>query len=244
MIKKSFLSLSAIFMILFALFFTSCDLGNVKKLGSALKGDNSSDKVESEDNNAGRDRNDNNEQEDYAYNRNHNNFEIVKLRVSDVSDGPEGRLPNQAGNSYSATNMFDGRPSTAWAVRLPHTNYDTQPYLYGPIFNVNGSKIDHIVIRNGYHKNSDVFRKNTRASWIRISRASAGSYPSSSDILWEGPLSDTMSPQTLTVSNLYDQSEPTERVMLTFSSEYDDQYYHGSKWDDLSISELEFWGYE
>lgn len=244
MIKKSFLSMSAFFMILSALFFTSCDPSTMGDKVKKLAGVFNSDKEDQENNDSEQDRNDYTGKEDYAYNRNDDNFEIVQLRVSDVSNGPEGKLNNQAGNSYSASNMFDGKPSTAWAVRLSQTNYDSQPYLYGPIFKVNGSKIDHIVILNGYHKNSDLFKKNTRASWIRISRASAGNYPSSSDILWEGPLSDAMTPQTLSVSSLYDQSRPTDRVMLTFSSKYDDQYYHGSKWDDLTISELEFWGKE
>lgn len=246
--KKSFLSTSVIFMILIALLFTSCDLDSVgkkvKNLSDIFKEDNSSDKVELDGNDNDPDRNNEQKKDDYTYDRDDDNYEIVKLSVRDVTDGPEGKLNNQAGNSYSATNMFDSNPSTGWAVRLSQTNYDSQPYLYGPMFKVNGSKIDHIVIRNGYHKNSDIFKKNTRASWIRISRASAGNYPSSSDILWEGPLSDTMSPQTLYVSRIYDQSRPTERLIITFSSKDDDQYYHGSKWDDLVISELEFWGKE
>lgn len=246
MMKKSFLSVSAIFLILFAFLFTSCDLDSVgkkaKELSGVFKGDNSSDRDESEDYGEDKDGKDENGKNDSDSDRDAENDEIVKLSVSDITDGQAGKLHNQAGNSYSAKNMFDGKPSTGWAVKLSETDYDIQPYLYGPMFKVHGSKIDHIVIRNGYHKNKDSFKKNTRASWLRISRASAGSSPSQSDILWEGPLSDTMSPQTLSVSSKYDQSRPTERLMLTFSSEDDDLYYHGTKWDDLVISELEFWG--
>ena len=164
-----------------------------------------------------------------------------KLSVSNVSDGPNGRLSNQAGNSYSARNLFDGKSSTGWAVRLYETNYSYDNYLYGPSFDVAGSKIDKIVIRNGYHKNSDSFNKNTRASWIRIYRGS-NDEPSRSDILYEGSLSDSRSAQTLKVNPDFDQSRPFNNIHLAFSSEYDDRYYHGSKWDDLVISELEFWG--
>lgn len=239
--------MSTTVMILSALFFTSCDLDSVGKKVKDLSGifneDNSSDKDESEGNVNDPDRNNPQDKEEYAYERD-DDYEVARLSVTDVTDGPEGKLNNQAGNSYSASNMFDGNPSTGWAVKLSQTNYDSQPYLYGPMFKVNGSKIDHIVIRNGYHKNSDSFKKNTRASWIRISRASAGISPDESDILWEGSLSDTMSPETLTVSRRYDQSRPTGRVAITFSSKDDDRYYHGSKWDDLVISELEFWGKE
>lgn len=166
--------------------------------------------------------------------------EIVKLRVSDVSDGPNGHLGGQAGNSYGASNLFDGKSSTGWAVTLADTSYDYDSYLYGPRFTVNGSDIDHIVIRNGYHKNSDSFKKNTRAAWIRIYRDNGGS-PSSSDILYEGKLSDSMSAQTLQVKPSY-RHHSGDRIAIAFSSADEDRYYHGSKWDDLVISELEFWG--
>lgn len=167
--------------------------------------------------------------------------ESVKLDVSDVSAGFNGVLPVEGNNTYYAENMFDGNSATAWAVRLQNTDYEWQPYLYGPSFNVDGSKIHHIVIRNGYHKNEDVYNKNTRASWIRIYRDSYGD-PSEEDILYEGPLSDTMSPQTLSVNPKYDNSRPAGRIVLVFSSADDDRYYHGSRWNDLVISELEFWG--
>ena len=166
----------------------------------------------------------------------------MKLKVSSISDGPEGHLNSQSGNTYGASNLFDGKPSTGWAVTLSKTGYAYQPYLYGPEFTVNGSNVKRIVLRNGYHKDRNSYKKNTRASWIRIARASGGANPSPADILWEGPLSDSMTEETLNVSPQFDQSRPIGRVALIFSSKDDDRYYHGSKWDDLVVSELEFWG--
>lgn len=165
-----------------------------------------------------------------------------KLSVSNISDGPNGALGNQAGNSYHARNLFDGRSATGWAVKLAETNYAYSPYLEGPRFTVNGNHIDYIKLKNGYGKNSDSFKKNTRASWIRIYRTSGGSNPSQSDIIYEGPLADKSSAQTLSVNPSFDQSRPIGTVGLAFSSQIDDRYYHGSKWNDLVLNEIEFWG--
>lgn len=165
-----------------------------------------------------------------------------KLRVTDISNGPYGALANQGSNSYQAKNMFDGKNSTAWAITLPYHMYDWETYIFGPSFKVNGSKLDYVIIRNGYHKSSDSYRKNTRASWIRIARQTGDPDPSYSDIIYEGHLSDSMTPQRLKVNPGFDQSRPIGYVEIVFTDLEGDGFYHGSKWDDLTVSELEFWG--
>lgn len=170
-----------------------------------------------------------------------NSAESEKLSVSDPYDGPNGAIAPIGTNTYYARNMFDGNSATGWGVTLTQTDYYYMPVLRGPSFTVNGNKIDYVVIRNGYHKDKTIYNKNTRASWIRIYRDN-GEEPSKEDILYEGPLSDTMSPQTLSVSPSFNQNNPNHRFAIAFSSAYDDNYYHGSKWEDLIVSELEFWG--
>ena len=66
-------------------------------------------------------------------------------------------------------------------------------------------------------------------------------YPEPENILYSGPLEDTMEVQRLTVNPEYDNSYPTEAVCVTFSSK-NDKFYHGSKNDLLSISEIRIYG--
>ena len=66
-------------------------------------------------------------------------------------------------------------------------------------------------------------------------------YPDESDIIYEGPLKDTMNFQRLKVNDYYDNSRPTREVRIGFSPD-DSDYYYGTTYDDLTISELEFYG--
>lgn len=150
-------------------------------------------------------------------------------------------LANQAGNSYVPKNMADNNPKTCWAVNLYEADYNNG-HLWGPEMDINAESIDHIVIRNGYHKNKDMFNKNIRAADILIYRVTGNKYNlSDSDIIYEGPLKDVMSPQTLKVNPGFDNTRPTRSVGIAFSDNFDD-YYWGTKYNDLSISELEFYG--
>ena len=167
-----------------------------------------------------------------------------KLAVSNVVESIEGHLASDGKNTYNAYNLFDGKASTAWALRLSDVegmiSYETR--LYGPHFDVHGSKLAYVVIRNGYHKNASIYNKNTRANWIMIYRDGNGDNIPDSDIIYAGGLADTMSPQTLHVNPGFDQSRPIGHVGIAFKPLMENGFYHGSKWDDLSISELEFWG--
>lgn len=165
------------------------------------------------------------------------------LKVSEINDGPNTALYPMEGNTYHATNMFDGKSSTSWAVRLETTNYDIADYLWGPSFRVNGNKLSHIIIRNGYQKNSKVYYNNTRATWVRIFRMSDDGILRNSDILYEGPLKDTMGAQTLPINPDFDQTRRPGRIALAFLPKGSGGYNRGDKWNDLSISELQFWGY-
>lgn len=165
---------------------------------------------------------------------------VVKLNVTDINDGAQV-LGNQSGNSYQAKNMFDGNPATGWAIKLSETQEESDR-IYGPYMNVNAAKLDHIIIQNGYGKNRDSFTKNTRAKYILIYRITDDMFPEEKDIIYDGPLEDTMEPQTLKINPRYDNSKPTGMVQIAFPHYTKNNYYMGSKWDDLVISELEFYG--
>lgn len=51
-----------------------------------------------------------------------------------------------------------------------------------------------------------------------------------------------MEPQMLKVNPRYDNSKPTKMVQICFPHYTKDNYYMGNKWDDLVVSELEFYG--
>ena len=172
------------------------------------------------------------------------NLPVEKLRVTNIQDGAKV-LDNQGTNSYHAENLFDDNPATGWAINLGSTPAESD-MIYGPSMNIGARKVDFIKIRNGYGKNQDSFLKNTRAKWIEIYRESASEFPEDEDILYAGYLKDTMDPQTLKINPNYDNRRPTGQVQIrvkAYIPGYDnDGYYMGSKWDDLVISELEFFG--
>lgn len=189
------------------------------------------------------------DESDYVSHRNSNSNDnedsrtyspAIKLKVTNIDDGAKV-LDNQAGNSYHAKNMFDDNPSTGWSIKLSDTQAESGR-IYGPSMNVNARKLDHIVIQNGYGKSHDSFQKNTRAKRIQIYRVTDKKFPDKKDIIYEGPLKDIMEPQILKVSPRYDNTKPTGIVQITFPTYSKENYYMGSKWDDLVISELEFYG--
>ena len=171
-------------------------------------------------------------------------YNPMKLSVSNINDGPNSVLPNQAGNSYHAKNLFDGNRKSAWSVTLDNTNYGSAPKLWGPTFDVNAKKISYFVVKNGYGKNSDIYYKNTRPTWIMFYRLQGypGAEPDSKDILYEGPLNDTMDAQTLSVRPQYDQSRPTNRIGIAFKAKGEGGYAYGSRWNDLTLNEVEVYG--
>lgn len=169
--------------------------------------------------------------------------ESVKLEVS-AANGLTTPLAPQGGNTYDASNMTDGDPATAWAVRLSESRYESGQYFWGPTLNLNAKAIEHIEIRSGLCKNGTSFKNNTRPSWILIYRPETpdSGQPFADDILYEGALKDTPDVQILKVNPGYDMSRPTKALIVTFSNKQDDRYYHGEKWDDLAVSEIAIYG--
>ena len=160
------------------------------------------------------------------------------------SNGLIEPLYPRAGNTYDAKNLTDGNNNTAWAVRLAGSGYEDSDYLWGPNLSLNAKRIDAVEIVNGYAKDNNSFKNNTRASWIMIYRPDApdSGHPSEDDIIYSGKLDDTMNPQMLRVNRKYDNSRPTKNLCIVFSNKQNDKFYHGAKWDDLVISEIKIYG--
>lgn len=173
----------------------------------------------------------------------------VKLHVLNVEYNRS--LAPQAGNTYYAKNLLDGNSGTCWAVRLDDDDvYDyLADALLGPTFTVECKKLAYIVIRNGYCKSERAYRNNTRAAKISfINQEYWGDDVTNWDwdgeaLLYQGRLQDTMEPQRLDIPENKSCNNDVRRIQMIFDGDYN-SYYHGAKWNDLCISEVEFWGYE
>ena len=162
------------------------------------------------------------------------------------------QLNNQAGNNYHPRNMIDGNSATAWAAKLSQIDdYYDNGIIQGPVFELaSPAKITGVELQNGYCKNSTSFKNNTRASKVTIYRyhpefdgeygedQEAG-FINKEDIIYEGPIRDSMEMQYFPVSASFDNSQPTRAVGLLF---HDGNFHRGAKWNDLCLSEIKIYG--
>lgn len=159
--------------------------------------------------------------------------QITKLKATVK---PTMHIPRAGKLTYDAQNMLDGNPSTAWTVDTYEGDNG-----YGEIdlleFSLNAKELDHIMLTNGYAKSSKLHRANARAQSVAISRV-PWDEALNEDIIYSGPLKDTMKPQYLKVNSNYDNTRPTNKIYIRFPSIiYGDKYY-----TDFCISEIEFYG--
>lgn len=173
---------------------------------------------------------------EYRNNRNSPDYISIEATVASFPYLDKITLDAQNGNSYEASNLFDGDPSTTWAVgakKFEKFEKETEghfPRMVG-IKTIQQYPIERLVITNGYAKNKESWRNNARAKTITIMGCTEGS--NLADNLYSGTLSDTSEPQTIT---------------LRKTGQYDyynliiEDYYPGEKWDDVCISEIEVFG--
>lgn len=173
---------------------------------------------------------------EYRNNANSSDSFRIEATVASFPYLDEITLDPQNGNSYAASNLFDGNPSTTWAIgakKFEKFEKETEghfPRMVG-IKTIQQYPIERLVITNGYAKNNESWRNNARAKTITIMGCTEDS--KLADELYSGTLSDTSEPQT---------------VILRKTGRYDyynliiEDYYPGKKWDDICISEIEVFG--
>ena len=152
-------------------------------------------------------------------------------------------LAPQAGNNYEAKNLCDGDSTTAWAINLDKAIYDDD-MLYGPMFTVSCKKLSHIIIRNGYCKNAGSFKNNTRAAKVVFYSYVEDTEGDDERILYDGSLRDKPTPQRLEIPLDKEGNENIKQIGMIFNTQFNGGYYAGEKWNDLCVSEVEFWGFE
>lgn len=153
-------------------------------------------------------------------------------------------LAPQAGNTYEAKNLCDGDSTTAWAVNLDNDRIYDCDMLYGPTFTVSCKKLSHIIIRNGYCKSKDSFKNNTRAAKIVFYSLVNDEEDCKENVLFDGSLRDKPVPQRLEIPLDLEGNSDIKQIGMNFNTQLTGGYYAGAKWNDLCISEVEFWGFE
>ena len=165
-------------------------------------------------------------------------LKVVKVEYS-------SSLEAQGSNTYEARNLCDGDSTTAWAVNLDKEGIYDCDQLYGPIFSLNCKKLSHIIIRNGYGKSADAFKNNTRAAKVRfLSLADDEEDEDGEHVLFDGSLRDKPTPQRLEIPLDLEGNSNIKQIRMNFNTQLNGGYYAGEKWNDLCISEVEFWGFE
>jgi hypothetical protein len=157
----------------------------------------------------------------------------VKLKV--VKASCYGSLAPQGGNTYGPWNMLDGNIATAWAINLDSASYDSDA-LYGPYFEVPCKKLSHIVIRNGYAKSASAYINNSRASYIFFEVETSDGLEG-----FGAKLKDTPDSQRLNAPLDESWNNNITTIQIGFPS---GSFYKGAKWNDLCITEIEFWGWK
>ena len=161
-----------------------------------------------------------------------------RLFVSNIEYGAisESKITNTNG----LLNMIDGKPSTAWVVNLDQASYDCDA-IYGPIFTLHCKKLTHIVINNGYAKSYEAYRNNARALRLIFCNFDYLSDENKqASYLYEGIIKDTPEKQTLVVDPRKYCNDDIKKIQIIFPV---DGLQYGTKWKDLCISEIDFWGY-
>ena len=162
----------------------------------------------------------------------------VKLKVAHASF--DESLAPQGGNTYGVWNMLDGNIATTWAVSLNNRSiyggHGSPSWIWGPYFEVPCKKLSHIIIRNGYGKSASAYINNSRVSYIYFeiqNNEDLGGFSTR--------LKDTPDPQRIDFPLNASWNNNIGAIQISFDS--NGGIIRGAKWNDLCITEIEFWGW-
>ena len=157
------------------------------------------------------------------------NGPTVLLRANSAS----GNCDSDQGVVYKASNLIDGNIRTCWALDIRgKANY--KPQGFGPVrFSINCSRLDYIVVYNGYQKNDRNYWGNPRAKTIAMYNADNMSSP-----ILDSSLNDTKEGQQVyAIDN--SANRHISEILMYFPG---DDFFYPAEWNDLSISEIKFYG--
>lgn len=132
---------------------------------------------------------------------------------------------------YSEINLLDGNLKTATAINIKNGSSDKKAPFYYLIFK-NEFPVDKIVINNGFEFNTNIYYQNSRPKEVQIQIQNNDDqfnhYTFQSNI----QLLDSQARQEINLGN-----EIKIRNICILVSDT----YPGTKYDDICISEMEFW---
>lgn len=99
-------------------------------------------------------------------------------------------------------------------------------------------------MRNGYCKDADAFKNNARAAKVVFYNYVEDAEGDDERILYDGSLKDKPMPQRLEIPLDLDNNNDIKQIGMNFNTQLNGGFYAGAKWNDLCISEVEFWGFE
>lgn len=126
-------------------------------------------------------------------------------------------LAPQFGNTYGPEHLFDGDPATAWVHGSKGTGVGSAITI---VFD-RARPIDEMTVTNGYAKNADIFRKNSRVRTLELLYSTGETATVR--------LSDHMRQQTLSLPKVAEAQWVQVRIV---------DVYRGSRYTDTAISEL------
>lgn len=142
--------------------------------------------------------------------------------------------------SYSAASAFDGNLASCWAANLytaqQEKRYDGKS-VEAMVVTLAGPHIGSIVVWSGHWKSNSLFLQNSSAAAITLKDYSDGK------VIFESAISEY--PFVKTVGKTLEEcSDGKYRVQINFGSENFPGVRDGSKYDDLCISEIQFFADE
>lgn len=134
-------------------------------------------------------------------------------------------------SKFSASKAVDGNLSTCWAMNLDNAVVECDQYG-GPTFYLNCKQLCYVIIHNGFSKTKALYNKNTRVKSLYIF------LNNNEEDCIDVTLKDSSKPQRINIPQNETSKNITE-IGISFPYE---PAYTGSKWNDMCITEIEFWG--
>ena len=160
---------------------------------------------------------------------------LRKLKASYISGGMSAMVEPQYGNDYLPQYLFNGNNAKCWSIYPSEADYAgaTSTTVYASL---DGNQLEEVQVYNGYQKNADIYRKNSRPKRIYIALVDGGS--GNETVIYNGHLQDSMGAQTV-ARNLGMDIGAGDQVKIEI---FPNEVYYGSKYEDLCLSGVVFKG--
>lgn len=166
-------------------------------------------------------------------------FQETSLQAKYLMGGTSAMLNSNGKLTYHPKNMLDGNLASCWAIDQKRLISDPGGRGNDCVvsFKLPSCKISEIIIYNGYQKNQDLYYKNCRPKGIVITYGSDNANLID-ETIYAGELKDTYGAQVIRLNKpLNIDSKKQINIFVD-----PDNIYHGNRYTDICLSEVEFHG--